>query len=116
MTDTTQLVDGTWEITYDVVVTNTSGELASIYSLRTPSRSAATSPSTTHRGRVRRRRHFEADGTAILATDQPIDPDGVDTYTVTAHATIDQAGWDGDTLACEDGERPAAGGSSTSPM
>ena len=37
-------------------------------------------------------------------------PDGVDTYTVTAHATVDEAAWEGDTLACIGGERPTAGG------
>ncbi|GAA1982345.1 hypothetical protein [Microbacterium pumilum] len=111
VTDTQQLVDGTWEITYDVVVTHTGGPDAAVYSLTdvlvfggdiTVDDASWTGP--TGGG------PFAADGTATFATNQVIAPDDVDTYTVTAHATVDEAAWTGDTLACEPGERPAAGG------
>ena len=112
MTVTTQLVDGTWEITYDVVVTNTGDRVAAVYSLDGRARrSAATSRSTTHRGparrraALRRRRHGDARHRPRAR------PGGVDTYTVTAHATVDEAAWSGDTLTCDRRrDPPAAGG------
>lgn len=114
VTGTKQLVDGTWEITYDVVVTNSSTTLAAIYSLAdtlqfggdiTVDDASWTGPTSGD---------FAADGTAQLATDRVLAPSagggGVDTYTVTAHATIDVDAWSGDTLACTDETPPTAGG------
>ena len=111
MTSTTQAADGTWEITYDVVVTNTERRLAAVYSLGdeltfggdiTVDDASWTGP--TGGGA------FAADGTATFATNRVLGVSGVETYTVTAHATVDEAAWTGDTLACEPGDRPAAGG------
>ena len=91
VTSTTQAADGTWEITYDVVVTNTSADLAAVYSLGdeltfggditvddaswTDRPVAAPSPPTARRRSPR------------TARSAP----GVETYTVTAHATVDEA-------------------------
>ncbi|MFE5407345.1 VWA domain-containing protein [Microbacterium sp. NPDC056569] len=116
VTGTKQLADGTWEITYDVVVTNESTELPAIYSLADTlefggdividdaSWAGPTGGDS-----------FEGPGwTDTLATDRVLAPRagdaGVDTYTVTVHATVDAAAWEGDTLVCQDGEEPGAGG------
>ncbi|WP_318354384.1 MULTISPECIES: VWA domain-containing protein [Microbacterium] len=116
VTGTKQLADGTWEITYDVVVTNTSDELAAVYSLEDAlqfggdidiadaSWIGPNGPGT-----------FEGPAwSATLATDQVLAPlgdgAGEDTYTVTVHATVDADAWDGETLACQEGETPGAGG------
>ncbi|MEU1971682.1 hypothetical protein ABZ477_08490 [Microbacterium sp. NPDC019599] len=111
VTGTTQLVDGQWEITYDVVVTNSSASLAAVYSLEDTvdfggdiTLDGASWAGPTGGGA------FAPDGTAVLATDRVLAPDGIETYTVTALATVDAAAWDGDTLTCVDGETPTAGG------
>ncbi|MGU3647046.1 VWA domain-containing protein [Microbacterium sp. C23T] len=116
VTGTKQLEDGTWEITYDVVVTNSSTTLAAVYSLDDTlefggdieivdaSWTGPTGPGD-----------FAGPAwSATLATDQvlapKVDAAGVDTYTVTVHANVDAAAWDGDTLVCKDDEGPSAGG------
>ncbi|QIG38594.1 VWA domain-containing protein [Microbacterium sp. 4R-513] len=109
VTGTKQLVDGTWEIVYDVVVTNPSAALAAVYSLADTLQfggdiavvdASWTGPTSGT---------FTA-GTATLATDRVLAASGVETYTVTAHATIDQDAWDGDTVSCTDQTPPTAGG------
>ena len=74
VTDTNQLADGTWEITYDVVVTNSSASLASVYSLVdelvfggdiTVVGASWTGPTGGD---------FAADGTAVLAVDRVLEP------------------------------------------
>lgn len=116
VTGTSQRADGTWDITYSVVVTNESTTEAAVYDLDDtlafggdieildaawsgPAGGAALSGPA---------------WTAELATARVLAPHvgdaGVDTYTVTAHADVDAAAWEGDTLACQDGEQPDAGG------
>ncbi|MDR7113589.1 putative repeat protein (TIGR01451 family)/LPXTG-motif cell wall-anchored protein/fimbrial isopeptide formation D2 family protein [Microbacterium trichothecenolyticum] len=116
VTGTKQLEDGTWEITYDVVVTNSSTTLAAVYSLDDTLEFGgdieivdASWTGPTGLG------DFAGPAwSATLATDQvlapKVDAAGVDTYTVTAHANIDAEAWDGDTLVCKDDEGPSAGG------
>ncbi|TDN90595.1 VWA domain-containing protein [Microbacterium sp. BK668] len=114
VTDTRQLADGTWEIVYDVVVTNSSTTLAAVYSLAdslqfggdiTVEGASWTGPTSGD---------FAPDGTAELATDRVLAPlvgdAGVETYVVTARATVDLAAWEGDTLSCTDEDPPTAGG------
>lgn len=116
VTGTSQRADGTWDITYDVVVTNDSAELAAVYDLEDELLfggdieildAAWTGPTG---GAA-----FAGPAwAATLATDQVLAPRvgdaGVDTYEVTVHADVDAEAWDGDTLECQDGEGPSAGG------
>ncbi|TXK15967.1 DUF11 domain-containing protein [Microbacterium wangchenii] len=102
VTSTVQLADGTWQITYDIAVTNASDTLAAVYSLDdalqfggdiTVDGATWTGPTGTG--------DFAADGTATLATDRALAPGTTETYTVVAQATIDAAAWEGGDLACE---------------
>ena len=111
VTSTTQLADGTWEIEYDVMVTNPDADLAAVYNLADTlvfggdivvDGASWTGP--TGGG------DFAADGTATLATDRLIAAEGEDIYTVTVSATVDADAWSGDTLTCQDAEGPSAGG------
>ncbi|WP_203582286.1 prealbumin-like fold domain-containing protein [Microbacterium hibisci] len=116
VTSTSQRADGTWDIAYQVVVTNESTELAAVYSLEDELLfggdieildASWTGPTGGDA--------FAGPAWAdSLATDQVLAPRagdaGVDTYTVTVHADVDAEAWEGETLACEDGEGPVAGG------
>lgn len=110
-----QLVDGTWRIVYDVVVTNQSSALPAVYNLTDEltfggdivvTDAAWSGPTSgTFSGPTWR---------AQLATARTLAPltgeAGVETYQVTAHATISADGWEGDTLACLGGEGMGASG------
>ncbi|WP_431801822.1 SpaA isopeptide-forming pilin-related protein [Microbacterium sp. bgisy203] len=111
VTSTALQADGRWKITYDVVVTG-DDELTATYSLSDTltfggdivvdtAASGWTGPTTGS---------FGSSTTAQLATDRAIAKNAVDTYTVTAYATIDQAAFTGETLTCDDGRVPEAGG------
>ncbi|MFK4834629.1 hypothetical protein ACI3KY_02750 [Microbacterium sp. ZW T2_14] len=116
VTGTSQRADGTWDITYDVVVTNESAEYAAVYDLEDEllfggdieildaSWSGPTGGDD-----------FAGPAWAdTLASGRLLAPRvgdaGVDTYVVTVNADVDAAAWEGDTLACLDGEGPSAGG------
>ncbi len=92
MTDTRQLVDGTWQITYKVAVTNQSDSVAAIYSLNdtltfggdiTVVDASWTGPTSGTFVGV----------TGALATNRMLAPSGIDTYTVAALATIPAAAY-----------------------
>ncbi|MFD4959661.1 SpaA isopeptide-forming pilin-related protein [Microbacterium sp. NPDC058389] len=119
VTRTSQDEDGTWEITYDIVVENTSTTQAAVYSLTDAldfggdievqdaswSGPGGTDVAFTHAG---------DDWTALMATDAVLAPKsdttGKATYTVTVHAIVPAAAWDGDTLGCyPDNEDPSGG-------
>ncbi|WP_137845653.1 LPXTG cell wall anchor domain-containing protein [Microbacterium sp. 2FI] len=115
VTDIRQLEGGTWEITYEVLVTNLSSELAAVYDLDDTLYFGAdiviedaewSGPSALSPG------VFTDPGwTDTLAEDEVLVPSETDTYTVVVHATVPNAAWDeSQTLACEDAERPGAGG------
>ncbi|GAA1943964.1 LPXTG cell wall anchor domain-containing protein [Microbacterium deminutum] len=110
VTSTSQLVDGTWRVTYDITVTNTSADLAAVYSLSDTLRFGGdiaivdvswTGP-TTGTG--------SSAGQFGIATNRVLAPSATDTYTVTVLATINAAGWDGGTLTCQTGATPNPGG------
>ncbi len=111
VTNTKQLVDGTWQITYNVVATNTSSTLAAVYDLADTlefggdivvNDASWTGPSGSSGD-------FTG-ATATLATNRVVAPSGVHTYVVTVNATVDADAWKGETLACEAGATPDAGG------
>jgi len=101
VTSTVQLADGTWQITYDIAVTNASDSLAAVYSLADALEfggdievQGATWTGPTGSG------DFAADGTATLATDRALAAGATETYTVVANATIDAAAWESGELTC----------------
>ncbi|HEX5859998.1 MAG TPA: hypothetical protein VFY91_17955 [Microbacterium sp.] len=111
VTGTVQLADGTWEITYEVEVTNDSDDTAAVYNLADALQfggdivvdgASWTGPAGGG--------DFAPDGTATLATDRVIAGGDDETYTVTVRATVDADAWAGDTLTCQDDEGPSAGG------
>ncbi|KAA9147114.1 VWA domain-containing protein, partial [Microbacterium lushaniae] len=102
VTSTVQLTDGTWQVTYDIAVTNPSDALVAVYSLAdalqfggdiTVEGATWTGPTGTG--------DFTADGTATLATDRALAPGTTETYTVVARAGVDAAAWEGGDLACD---------------
>ncbi|MBN9177720.1 MAG: DUF11 domain-containing protein [Microbacterium sp.] len=113
VTSTALQSDGRWEVTYDVKVTG-DANLAATYSLSDTltfggdidvltADSGWTGPGGSSGS-------FGSSTTAQLATDRVIAKNTTDTYTVTAYATIDQAAFAGDTLTCDTGDEPGAGG------
>ena len=111
VTSTALEADGRWKITYDVTVTGDK-DLAATYSL---------SDALTFGGDItvdtaasgwtgETTGSFGTSTTAQLATDHVIAAKAVHVYTVTAYATIDQAAFQGDTLTCDGGRIPEAGG------
>jgi hypothetical protein len=98
VTSTSQQPDGTWEVSYDIDVTNTSATLAAVYTLSDTLRFGGdidivdvswTGPTSGGGSAV---------GQFAIATNRVLAPSATDTYTVTVLATIDSAGWEGDTL------------------
>jgi uncharacterized repeat protein (TIGR01451 family) len=113
VTDVSQDEDGNWIVVYDVTVTNTSDEYSAVYDLTdelvfggdiTIVEASWTGPSALSPG------VFADPWLATLADDEVLAAEASDTYTVTAIATIDADGWAGQTLLCQDGERPGRGG------
>lgn len=111
VTSTSLQDDGRWRIVYDIVVTGDAA-LSAVYSLSDTltfgggiavdtSASGWTGPTAGS---------FGPSTTARLAADRVIAAGGVETYTVTAYAAIDPSAADGDTLACDTGATPDAGG------
>ncbi|MCW5954180.1 MAG: hypothetical protein KIT69_18170, partial [Propionibacteriaceae bacterium] len=108
VTNVTQLADGRWQITYDVVATNTT-EVVGVYSLTdtvefggdivVDSASWTGQSSGTFVG-----------NTATLATDVALVAGGTHTYVVTVLATVDAEAWAGETLRCQAGEGGSSGG------
>ncbi|GAA5200747.1 VWA domain-containing protein [Microbacterium jejuense] len=119
VTSTSQGEDGTWTITYDIVVTNTSTEAPATYSVTDKLEfggdievqdASWTGPGGTDVPFV----NAGDDWTADIATDATLAPKtettGTATYTVTVHATVPAEAWDGDTLGCyPDDEDPSGG-------
>ena len=111
VTSTVQNADGTWTITYDVVVTNLSSQYVAVYDLTddllfggdiTVDSASWTGPGGTS---------GTFSGTsATLATDRVLAKSGVETYTVTANATIDVDAWEEGTVACDASPNPDNGG------
>ncbi|WP_347978060.1 SpaA isopeptide-forming pilin-related protein [Microbacterium sp. ProA8] len=116
VTDTSQREDGTWDITYEVVVTNESTELAAVYNLDDALRYGGDIEilDASWTGPTGGAAFAAPTWSATLATNRAlaarVGDAGVDTYTVTVHADVDAAAWAGDTLECQDGETPGAGG------
>lgn len=108
VTDTRQLLNGQWQITYEVVATNQSSTLVAVYSLADTlkfggdidvDQASWTGPTNgTFTGT-----------SATFATDRAIAGGASDTYTVTVLATIEAEAWTAEesTLQC----RPSANGS-----
>ena len=109
VTDTRQLVDGTWQVTYDVTVTNQSSTAAAVYSLNDQLTFGGdiTVVGATWTGATS---GTFAGATGALASNRVLAPSGIDTYTIVARATIPAAAFTGDTLTCTGGEAPTAGG------
>ncbi len=107
VTGTKQLADGSWQITYNVVVTNQSTTAAATYSLSDSLQfgGGITVTSATWTGATS---GTFTGTTGTLATNRVLAPKagaaGVDTYTVTAHATIPASAWTAhpSTLLCQD--------------
>ena len=109
VTDTRQLVDGTWQVTYKVTVTNQSDSVAAIYSLNDTLTFGGdiTVVGATWTGATS---GTFVGVTGALASNRTLAPSGVDTYTIVALATIPASAYTGTTLACTGGEGPTAGG------
>ncbi|MBD3942558.1 VWA domain-containing protein [Microbacterium sp. NEAU-LLC] len=119
VTSTSQGEDGTWTITYDIVVTNTSTEAPATYSVTDRLEfggdievqdASWTGPGGTDVPFA----NAGDDWTADIATDATLAPKtdttGTATYTVTVHATVPAEAWNGDTLGCyPDDEDPSGG-------
>jgi len=119
VTSTSQNADGTWTITYDIVVSNTSTEAPAVYSVTDQLEfggdievqdASWTGPGGTDVPFTQ----AGGDWTAAIATDQVLAPltgtTGTATYTVTVHATVPADAWSGDTLSCyPDDEDPSGG-------
>ncbi len=115
VTSVSQTTDGTWVIVYEVRATNGSSELTAKYDLSdelkfgggvtilggvdAPTWTGPSGSSGTFTG-----------NSATLATGLLLSPAGIHTYTVTVRATIDGDGWAGQTLVCDPGATPGAGG------
>jgi uncharacterized repeat protein (TIGR01451 family)/LPXTG-motif cell wall-anchored protein len=118
VTGTSQNADGSWTITYDIVVTNTSTEAPATYSVTDALAfggdievmdASWTGPGGTDVPFA----NAGDDWTADIATDAVLPPKtddaGTATYTVTVHASVPLGAWEGDTLTC-DPEGVEAGG------
>lgn len=117
VTTTKMLVGGSWEIVYDIVVTNLSSELPGIYDLADELAFGGdiTVTDAEWSGDGRTGSFDAASWSATLGDDIVIAPRGAGavgthTYTVTVHATLDAGAWDGDTLTCTEEGEPSAGG------
>lgn len=111
VTSTTPNDDGTWTITYEIIVSNESEDSRYTYSLADTLnfggdidvQDAAWSLEGASENA------FAADGTATLATDRTIDPLTQDVYTVTVTANVTAAAYAAGTDSC-DVEGAEAGG------
>ncbi len=109
VTSTTQLEDGTWEITYDIVVTNSSEELAAVYNLTDTLEFGGdilvNEASWSGEG--------DGDdfvgGTATIATNKVLPADGEHTYTAVVNATVPVDAYTPGNLSC-DAEDPDSRG------
>jgi len=119
VTSTSQDEDGTWTITYDIVVTNTSTESPATYSVTDAlafggdievQDASWTGPGGTDVPFVNVGDDWTADIASNAVLPPKTDSAGTATYTVTVHAIVPADAWDGDTLGCyPDDEDPSGG-------
>ncbi|WP_029145653.1 LPXTG cell wall anchor domain-containing protein [Microbacterium luticocti] len=109
VTSVSQAADGTWTVVYDLTATNTSSSWIARYDLTDTLAFGGdiTDVAASFTGAATGT--FTGDS-ATLATGRVLSAGATDTYTVTVTATVPPAAWQGDTLACEPGDQPGAGG------
>ncbi len=108
LTSNVQNADGTWTLEYDVTVTNPSNVVPIEYDLEDElqfgdgiqvNSADATGPSD-------QAAEWNGDSNTVLATDQSVDYDDSDVYTVTVNATVTAQAWTDDTVECLPDETP----------